>query len=506
MTDIKLVDVSVRDGNQSLWGATGLDTAQMLQIAPVMNRVGFKAIDFTSSTHMAVAVRYFQEDPWERIRLMRRAMPDTRLQFITTCMRFISWEIAGPDFMRLVYRRLIANGIDRFVLLDPMHDVDALLEAAKTVREEGGSDVEIMAALTFTVSAVHDDAFYADIAKYVAESPHFDRAYIKDPAGLLSLERARTLIPAVQQALNGKPLELHSHCTIGQSQFTYPLAADLGLDVLHVAAGPLSNGTSLPSALRTVSNLREMGHTVDIDDHALARMADYFDRLAQAEGLPPGTPQEYDAAFLRHQVPGGVMTTMKRQLAELGHEDRLPEVIEEVERVRADLGYPIMVTPFPQMVCTQALFNVIAAERYENVPDQVIRYVTGRFGRPTRPVDSDVKDRILARPRAQELMAEPETPPLAERRKKFDPDMSDDEFLLRATMPEDQVDAMKAAGPAKRRYNPDSRPLTKLLKELSDKPARPSIAVEKPDFKLELRARDTGQTEKQETKKAAAHA
>jgi oxaloacetate decarboxylase alpha subunit len=146
MPDIRLVDVSLRDGNQSLWGATGLQSAQMLAIAPVMERVGFRAVDFTSSTHMGIAVRSFREDPWQCIRLMNKAMPRTPLQFIGTGFRFISWETAGRDFMRLVYRRLIANGISRFIVLDPMHDMDALLDVAAIIKEEG--DAEVMAALT----------------------------------------------------------------------------------------------------------------------------------------------------------------------------------------------------------------------------------------------------------------------------------------------------------------------------------------------------------------------
>jgi oxaloacetate decarboxylase alpha subunit len=485
MADIKLVDVSFRDGNQSLWGATGLNTAQMLAIAPAMARVGFRAIDFNSSTHMGIAVRNFSEDPWQCIRLMREAIPDTPLQFIGTGFRFISWETAGPDFMRLVYRRLMANGISRFIVLDPMHDMDALLRVARIIREEG--DAEIMAALTYTLSEVHDDEFYASIAARVSASPDVDVAYLKDPSGLLTPERARTLIPAIQKAMNGKPLELHSHCTIGLAPLTYMLAADLGLDCLHTGAGPLGNGTSLPSAERTVANLREAGHTVDIDDQALAQVCDYFERLADAEGLPKGAPREYDAAFLRHQIPGGVMTTLKRQLAEINLEERLPAVIEEVERVRAELGYPIMVTPFPQIVCAQAFANVIGGKRYEQIPDQVIRYALGRFGRPTADMDANIRDRILSQPRSKSIKAEPPALLLDDLRKKHPQVKSDDEFLLRAVMPAAEVDAMLQADHGEPHYNPDSRPIIKLLEGLRDRPAKRELIIEKPGFKLELR-------------------
>jgi oxaloacetate decarboxylase alpha subunit len=482
---IKLVDVSIRDGNQSIWGATALNTAQTLQIAPVLDRIGLHALDFTSSTHMGIAVRTHKENPWELIRAMRAAAPHTPLQFITTGFRFISWETAQPDFMRLVYRCLVRNGIGRFALIDPMHDRQSLLDGARLIGEEGG---EVLAGLTYTISAVHDDAFYADLAAELAKSPYVARLYIKDPTGLLTVERARTLIPAVRARLAGKPLELHSHCTIGLAPLTYMAAAELGIDVLHVALGPLSNGTSLPGALRTVANLRELGHTVEVDDRTLAQASEYFADLAQAEGLPSGTPQEYDAAYLRHQLPGGAITTTKRQLEELKLQDRLPAVIEETIRVRAELGYPIMVTPFPQIVCTQSLFNVIGKERYDNVPDQVIRYVIGRFGRPTAPVDPDVRQRILDRPRARELLAEPEPPGLEELRRRFARSLSDEEFLLRAVMPAEQVDAMLAAGPATRHYNPDTRPLLTLLRELLQRPAVSDVVVQKPNFRLELRS------------------
>jgi oxaloacetate decarboxylase (Na+ extruding) subunit alpha len=486
MADIQLVDVSLRDGNQSLWSATGLRTAHILQIAPVLDRVGFRAIDFTSSTHMGVAVRTHREDPWERIRLTHEAMPHAPLQFIGSGLRFISWEPVHPDLIRLAYRRLVVAGLERFVVLDPMHDMAAMRQTARDIRAAGGT--EIIGALTYTLSAVHDDEFYAGLAAQMAASPDFDRVYVKDPAGLLTPERARALFPALRARLGRKPLELHSHCTIGLSPLTYLAAAELGVDALQVACGPLANGTSLPNAERVVANLRELGHTVDVNDRLLAYVSAYFTRLAEAEGLPPGVPQEYDASFLRHQVAGGVVTTLRRQLSELGLSEKFDAVMAEVSLVRAELGYPIMVTPFPQMVCGQALCNVIGAERYGNVPDQTIMYVLGRFGRPTAPVDPDVEDRILSRPRARELAAEPPPAPPEELRKKLPRGISDEEFLLRATMPAGEVDAMLAAGPARRRYNPELKPVLDLLSGLSSRPPVSQLLIDKPGFRLELRA------------------
>src|SRR5262249_34344584 len=240
--DIQLLDTSFRDGNQSLWGATGLTTGKMLQIAPVMDRAGFRALDFTSSTHMGIAVRTHRENPWERIRLVHAAMPDTPLQFIGTGFRFISWETASPEFMQLVYDRLVADGVARFIVLDPMHDMRAIRRTARMIRAAGGQ--EVVAALTYTVSEVHDDAYYAGLAAEMARCPDINRVYVKDPTGLLTPDRARTLILAVRARLGATPLELHSHCTLGLSPLTYLTAAELGVSVLHVACGPLASRTS----------------------------------------------------------------------------------------------------------------------------------------------------------------------------------------------------------------------------------------------------------------------
>jgi oxaloacetate decarboxylase alpha subunit len=410
-------------------------------------------------------------------------MPTTKLQFIGTGFRFISWQNSHPDTMQLVYDRLAANGIDRVVVLDPMHDMDAARETARRLKQAGID--EVIGALTFTISEVHDDAFYAGLAARFAADPDVDRVYVKDPAGILSAERARTLFPAIKASLGSKALELHSHATIGLSPLTYSIAPELGVEVVQVGSGPLGNGSSLPEARRTVANLREMGHTVDIDDRALGLACDFFTRLAEAEGLPSGQPQDFDAAFLHHQIAGGVMTTTRRQLREIGMEDRFEALIEEVGRVRAELGHPIMVTPFPQMVVSQALFNVIG-ERWSNVPDQVIRYAMGSFGRPTAPIAPDVLDRILDRPRARELQAEPPPPSPAELRRRF-PGVSDEEMLLRAHMPEEQVDAMVAAGPAPRHFNPELAPVLTLLGELGSRASVHDLDVSKPGLRLSVR-------------------
>jgi oxaloacetate decarboxylase (Na+ extruding) subunit alpha len=485
MADIQLVETSLRDGNQSLWAALGVDTAKTLTIAPVMDRVGFKAIDFTTSTHMGVAVRYKKEDPWERIRLMAAACPNTPLQFLSTGFRFISWETAHPEFMALAFRTLVNNGISRFALADPMNDLQGNLAAARMAKAAGAGYV--VAALVYTLSPIHDDAHYVDRAQALAASADVDALYIKDPGGLLTPVRARTLIPAIKAVMGSKPLELHAHCTIGLGEMTYMDAPDYGVSAVQCASGAAADGTSNPPSERVVANLRALGHTVEIDDQALAEVGSYFTRLADAEGLPFGSPQPFDAAYLHHQLPGGVVGTMRRHLAEHRQPHIEGQVIEELGRVREELGWPIVMTPFAQMVLTQAVMNVTGKERYAVIPDEIIRYALGKFGRPNVPIAPEVMDRIMSLPRTKELEKETGMAPLAELRRRIGPDLPDEDFLLRATMPAELVDAVQPPGAAPRIYDPEMTPIMSLIRQLSQRNDLNEIAVTKPGFRLELR-------------------
>jgi oxaloacetate decarboxylase (Na+ extruding) subunit alpha len=481
---IRLLDTTLRDGNQSNWGATGLDTAMMVTAAPIMDRVGFSAIDFTTSTHMAVAVRFSKQDPWERLRLFKAAAPKTPLSFLTTGMRFISWETASHELMEFAFGLLARNGIERFAVMDPMNNVPAMMTMAELTRKAGGS--AIVAALTFTLSPLHDDAHFAKAAQLLMASGKFDSLYLKDPGGLVTPERAKTLIPAIKKAVAQAALEFHSHCTIGLGPFSYLEAAQAGADVLHTSASAAANGTGQPSMAPVVRNLRDLGLLVAVDDDALAEMDDFFTALAAAEGLSHGAPGEFDRSYFRHQMPGGMMGTMKRQLAETNRLHLLPQVLDEVEQVRADLGYPIMVTPFSQVVGAQALMNVLSGKRYETVPDEVTRYVLGRFGAPAMALNAEVEDRIKSSHRAKVLDAEPHMASLSDLRKKIGTQFSDEEFLLRAVMPSEQVDAMIATGPAPLGYDPNASAVTHLIRELTSRKGLGHVKIKTPDFQLEL--------------------
>jgi oxaloacetate decarboxylase alpha subunit len=371
----------------------------VLDVAPDLDRAGFRALDFITSTHMGTAVRWHREDPWERIRLAAEAMPHTPLGFLTTGMRFISWERLSEDVIALALRRLVEHGIQRVQVIDPMNDMRSALRSARLAKEAGAR--EVVLGLVYSLSPVHGPALYRRLARAVATSIDLDAVYLKDPSGLLTPETTAALVDAVRPELGDLPLELHSHCNTGLAGRCYVTAAELGVERLHTACPPLADGTSQPAVGKTAGRLRELGFEVDVDDDALARVSGYLTRVAAEQGLPAGVPGEPDAGHYRHQVPGGMISTLQRQLREIGMEDRLGEALEEIPRVREELGWPIMVTPLSQFVGTQAVMNVVSDERYDRVSDQVIRYLLGEFGTPPADVDEDVKGRVLARARAK---------------------------------------------------------------------------------------------------------
>jgi len=470
---VELVDTTVRDGNQSLWGATGLTTGEVLEIAPALDRVGYRALDFTSSTHLAVSVRFHREDPWERLRLAAAAMPQTPLTFLTTGTRFISWRPAGDDVLELAFATVVRNGVRRFQIMHPSNDVPTLHALARMARRAGAQ--EIVLALTYSVSPVHDDAYFAAKIAELTAPGEADRFYLKDPGGLLVPERARAVVAMLTAAARERPVEVHSHCTTGLAPLVYLEAVHAGARALHTAVRPLACGTSQPSAQMTLRNLAEQGFGHELDEQALAVTSAYFDALAARKGLPTGVMAEYDAAYYRHQLPGGMASTMRRQLEEMRRGELFDAALHEVERVRAELGYPIMVTPLSQFVATQAVMNLVAPERYANVPDEVVRMVLGQFGEPAAPPDPQILERILSHPRARELR-DVEPLSLEGARERFGAALSDEELLLRLTMPAEQVDAMLAGGDGgSAAATPDARPprspIVTLLRELERRPS-----------------------------------
>ena len=478
MSSIEFVDTTTRDGNQSLWSATGLTTPDVLAIAPTMDRVGYHALDFTSSTHMAVSVRFHHEDPWERIRLVSAAMPNTPLGMITTGMRFISWTPANPDVMALSLRLVVRNGLRRLQIADPSNDPDRLKRIAAMAKAEGIEEVVI--GLTYSISPVHTHEYYAQRAAALADCAEMDRLYLKDPGGLLTPDAVRELAPHFV----AQPAAAQSSCTAiarsawrrsSTSRVCRPASRSSTRPPGRCRAAPRSPRSSTPSR-----NLEAAGYEHALDLEAEAIVAEHFREVARAKGLPSGAPREFDGAYYNHQLPGGMVTTTRRMLEELRRPELFDQVLEEVTRVRAEMGYPILVTPVSQFVASQAARNVIDPERWANVSDETVRYFLGHYGDPVAPLDPDVAERVLSRPGVDKLrQLEPLS--LDGARQRFGNRISEEELLLRLTMPAEQVDAMVAArghapAPAAR---PGRAPLVTLLQELARRPAISSLALQK---------------------------
>jgi oxaloacetate decarboxylase alpha subunit len=416
-------------------------------------------------------VRFHREDPWERIRLVSAAMPNTPLGIITTGMRFISWVPADQDVIGLAFRLVARNGVRRMQIADPSNDPDRLRRLAKMARAEGIEQVVV--GLTYSISDVHTHEYYAERAAALADCPHMDRLYLKDPGGLLTPDAVRELAPHFVAAAGSRTVELHSHCTIGLAPLVYVEGVKAGFQVVHTASGPLSRGTSQPEVLSTVRNLEASGYSHRLDLEAQQAVSEHFHEIARAKGLPPGAPREFDAVYYRHQLPGGMVTTTRRMLEELRRPELFDAVLEEVTRVRAEMGYPILVTPVSQFVASQAARNVIDGRRWETVSDETIRYFLGHYGEPAAPVDPDIAERVLSRPQASNLR-DLKPISLEGAHERFGRRISEEELLLRLTMPGEQVDAMveargRPAPPPGAR--PGRSPLVGLLAELARRPA-----------------------------------
>ena len=398
-------------------------------------------------------------------------MPNTPLSIITTGMRFISWVPADRDVIAFAFRLVARNGIRRMQIADPSNDPARLKRLATMAHKEGIEEVVI--GLTYSISQVHTHAYYAEHAAALAECADMDRLYLKDPGGLLTVDAVRDLAPHFINAAGRRTAELHSHCTIGMAPQVYIEGVNAGFQVVHTASGPLSRGTSQPELTSTVRNLEASGYAHVLDLEAEAAVAEHFRQIALAKGLPAGAPREFDAVYYRHQLPGGMVTTTRRMLEELRRPELFDAVLEEVTRVRAEMGYPILVTPVSQFVASQAARNVIDPERWANVSDETVRYFLGHYGDSPAPVDPEIAERVLSRPQARQLR---DLKPISldGARERFGRRISDEELLLRLTMPEEQVDAMiaaKAGAPPAPAARPGRSPVVSLVQELARRPA-----------------------------------
>lgn len=481
MTQVAFVDTTLRDAHQSLWNGQ-MTTAMMLPIAPVIDQVGFEALDFMALISMDWCVRNQRENPWERMRLMSEAMPNTPLIVGGVLRNFGSVPDSVTEFWT---RKISEAGAGRLRINDPYHDIDQITKAIGWSREAGMTS---MVALIYSYSPVHTDEYFARKARQVADAGA-DRIFIKDVDGLLTPERVRTLVPAVMREIDGIPIELHGHCTTGLAPVYYMDALALGVHTLHTAVSPLANGPSQPSADVILHNVKALGYATGINEKALEEMTGHFRYVARREGFPEGAPVEYDLRQYDHQVPGGMMSNYRAELARRGLGHQLDALLDEIALIRRELGYPIMVTPVSQYIGAQAVLNHTSGERYRVVTDEVIKYILGHYGDLAAPVDPGVRARVMALPRTRELLDwEPPQRSIDELRAEYDPDLSDEEFLLRVMSSNQQaVDEVLAAGPGSYDYPPRDKPVLELVRELTSRRDISSISIQKGDFSLILR-------------------
>jgi oxaloacetate decarboxylase alpha subunit len=460
---VEIVDETIRDGPQSLWGMR-MQAGMALPVAETLDRTGFRIIDFAGSSMFEVLVKYCREDPWAGLDLLRARIRRTPMRGGMRTNAAVSFGVTPNALMDLWMRRLNEHGIRSYWLYDCLFGIDNLARLAKVAKEYGS---EVAGTVFYSKSPVHTDDYFAARAAEIATVPDVDTVLFYDTAGSLDTGRLRTLVPRIVAAASGKPVEFHSNNLMGTSGLAYAEALAHGISILHTASRSMANGPSVPSTESVVRNLGLMGMPHSIDVSCLRPVAEHFRAIGRSAGFPVDAVSEYDLFSAVHQVPGGMAGTLRDQLAQHGLADRLDAVLEEIAIVRRDLGWPIMATPFSQLVGTQAVMNVVGGRRYESVPGEVVAYAAGHYGTPPAPIDPDVLDRIMSSPQAPALAASaPEQPSLAEIRRRYGDPADDDELILRALLPADAIAAMRAAGPVREDYpvvTPEAAEILRLL-------------------------------------------
>ena len=474
---VRLIDVTIRDGHQCLW-ATRMTTAMMKEIAPKLDEAGFEAIDLVGGAVFDGCVRFLREDPWERMRILNTWVTKTPLIIHTRGQSLFTFEFFADDIVELAAERFAANGMRYHTVYDALNDIRNLEIPIRAARGHG---IHVVPGLVYTHSPVHTDEYYVRKTKELM-AIGVDGVYIKDPSGLLTPERIATLVPAMKKALGDLPLQLHTHCLSGLAPYVALQAVEHGVDTVHTATSTLANGASHPPTELFTRNCRRRGHDVDIDLGPIEEVAQRLQFIAEHEDKPVGKPLEYDEFHFHHQVAGGMISNLHHQLETVGLQDRIEEILEEAGRVRADLGHPIVVSPFAQYIVTQSVLNVMGQDqgrdRYSTVPDEVRLYVRGGYGEIAGKIDQNLYDRITAG--AEPITERPGAlvaPALGRIRKSRGPFASDDDLLLAAFYDDTQYDALKEAGAIGTDYPIMRTPLLTLVKELAERPAIKSFHI-----------------------------
>jgi oxaloacetate decarboxylase alpha subunit len=478
---IAIIDQTLRDGPQSWWGMK-LRKDMGLPIAGELDRTGFHTIDLVGSSIFEVLVRHCKEDPWEQLISLSKAMPRTTVRAGTRSNGIVTFGLTADSVMDLWVQRLCAHGIGSFWIYDGLFNTDKIGRLVKTVQADGAVAVP---CILYADSPYHTDEYYADRTRELV-ALGADGIELEDAAGLLTPERTRSLVAAIKGAAGDLPVEIHFHSNNALAPLNYLEGVLAGADVVHTASRPLAAGVSLPSTENTVANLRYAGFDVELDETRFAPVAEHLLRVAEYEALPVGQPAEYSLFQYRHQLPGGMAGTFKDQLRARGMEERFEEVLDEMSRVREELGYPVMATPFSQLVGTQAVLNVVTGQRYSVVPDEVMIYAHGFYGRPVAPLDQNVLDTIMSSAKARSYADwQPPQPSLDELRQRFGSSISDDELILRLLVPENDIDVMRATPQRNRDFAATTKEM-RFIRELVETSVGAYLHIDGPGFSLTL--------------------
>jgi oxaloacetate decarboxylase alpha subunit len=447
-----------------------------------MDQAGFDAMEFFVSGRFKKVVREQRDNPWDWVRYGHKEIRSTQLRYHGGLSS--GFSLTPPCIPRLVIERVVHYGITVTRLSDPWNDYDELKKEVAELRKLG---MESVVNLIYSISPRHTDEYYARKAREAAAMKPY-RICFKDVGGMLTPARTRTLVRLVLDNVGNIPVEFHAHCNNGLAPVNVLEAVKEGIRIVHTSVPPLANGSAQPSVFNVARNLKALGYKPLVKEEALEPVEEHFRWVARQEGFPVGAPREYDETWYRHQVPGGMISNLRHQLKLLGKEEQMDQVLDEIVQVRAELGYPIMVTPFAQFVGSQAAINVMTGARYKEVTDQVIQYALGLWGKEgSEYMDPEIKAKVLERPRARELEKwEMPQVSLDEVRKQYGgAGLSDEELLLRYYAGPEFVDALKFAPPRKE-YLDARKPLVRLVEELSRKRELSHVYIRKGDLSISI--------------------
>ncbi|MHB9031205.1 MAG: pyruvate carboxylase subunit B, partial [Candidatus Latescibacterota bacterium] len=386
---LRITDTTLRDAHQSLW-ATRMRIDDILKIIDVIDSAGYYSLEMWGGATFDVCLRFLRENPWERLRIIKKMAPKTPLQMLLRGQNILGYRNYPDDLLDRFIALACHNGIDIFRVFDALNDTRNLEFAIQSIKRHGG---HVQGTLSYTISPYHTVENFVKAAKEQVELG-IDTLCIKDMAGILSPFMAEKLVGALVESVN-VPIQLHCHCSSGMAYSTYVEGVRAGAGAIDCAVSSIAGFSSQPPVETMVAIFNETEYPTGLDVNALTRINKYFEELSP-KMLPGHAPMSIiDPEILLHQIPGGMISNLRSQLAQQKALDRLEEVLAEVPRVRSDLGYPPLVTPTSQIVGTQAVMNILTGERYKIVPNEVKNYVKGLYGRPPGPIDPELERRIL---------------------------------------------------------------------------------------------------------------